>query len=322
MMRCSNLVYLLALSLVLDGCSESFDPPPVVIVERDADTVRVRSGDLTASVRRSAYRLEIRSGDALRTVESDSGGPFYERAGVTHSLTGVIGDRDVDGGVELTVATTERPPATVTLRFVTPQTLEVTIEPPDPESVEALGDRFDSPGDERIYGLTERLRDSPPLAPPAVEIPLDDFRPVEVGSLDRRGETVEMLVRPTIALYAPFFHSSRGYGLSVDGTTIGLFDLAASDPEVLRLRFETGNAPESRRLRFFVFDGPEHATILDEYTQLVGRPFVPPDWAFLHWRWRGELPIGATAELDGVTVNADVVEDLHVYERRGIRGGV
>ena len=70
---------------------------------------------------------------------------------------------------------------------------------------------------------------------------------------------------------------------------VGLFDLASSAPRTLSFRFETGTTPESQRLRFHVFVAPEHVTILDEYTALTGRPFVPPDWAFKNWRWRGEL---------------------------------
>ena len=84
------------------------------------------------------------------------------------------------------------------------------------------------------------------------------------------------------------------------GTTFGVFDLAQDRSATRsRFRFETGTTPESRRLVFHLFVGPEHATILDEYTALTGRPFVPPDWAFLHWRWRDELRVGPPALLDG-----------------------
>src|SRR5207249_2887293 len=107
----------------------------------------------------------------------------------------------------------------------------------------AVGDRWRSPPSEAIYGLTERLRDSPPIADGVVDIPTDDAKPPQVGSLDRRGETVAMYVRPTFSLYAPFYQSSRGYGLAVAGTTVGLFDVAKSDPRALAFRFETGATP-------------------------------------------------------------------------------
>lgn len=68
---------------------------------------------------------------------------------------------------------------------------------------------------ELIYGLTERLRDSAVLVPELHGPLLEEFSPDAVSSLNRRGEIVEMFVRPTVSLYAPFYHSSRGYGLWV-----------------------------------------------------------------------------------------------------------
>jgi alpha-glucosidase (family GH31 glycosyl hydrolase) len=131
-----------------------------------------------------------------------------------------------------------------------------------------------------------------------------------------------MLVRPTFSLYAPFYQTSNGYGLLVGGTTIGVFDLAASEPETIALRFEAGTLPEHRRFTYWLFAGPEHATILDEYTALTGRPIVPPEWAFHHWRWRGELRRGDPATLDGVAMNADFVDDMSMYESLDLPAGV
>jgi alpha-glucosidase (family GH31 glycosyl hydrolase) len=198
----------------------------------------------------------------------------------------------------------------------------VALDPPDAATVEAVGERLRSPRAEAIYGLTERLRDSPVLVPGVIDIPVDDVQPPEVGSLDRRGEQVEMRIVPTFSLYAPFFQSSRGYGLAVEGTTFGLFDVANTDPRIVSFRFETGSTPAARRLVYHLFVGPAHATVLDEYTNLTGRPIVPPAWAFLHWRWRGELASGPTAPLDGLPVNADLADDVLSYEAHGIPAGV
>lgn len=316
--RCLGLLLLLTTA----ACADHETGLRGVVVEQHGDELHARLGELTAEIRLSSYRLAIRAQDTLLTAEVDSGGPFYERNGMRYTLGAVHSHRILPDGVALVVGTSEGHPAAVELRFLTERTIEVTVDPSEEAGLTALGNRFRSPVGERIYGLTERLRDSPPLAPPGIEIPEDDIRPPELGSLDRRGERIEMLVRPTISIYGPFYHSSRGYGLAVDGTTIGEFDIAASDPEILSFRFETGNAPESRRLRFHLFYGPEHAAILDEYTRLVGRPFVPPTWAFAHWRWRGELPRGETAMLDGVELNRELVEDLTMYEKLGIPSGV
>lgn len=324
--RCPLLLrplVLLALVALAAACSDASTPStPGIRVESTASGIRITSPTTALEIRRAPCRLALATpaGDVL-TSEAADGGFFYQRGGRAHRLGAVLRERLLPDGVVLAVATDEGGEARATVRFLGERTVEVTIEPPSPETLEALGESLDSPSTERIYGLTERLRDSPPLAPGVVDIPRDEILPVEVGGLDRRGERVEMLVRPTTALYAPFFHTSRGWGLAVAGTTVGVFDVAHDDPERIAFRFETGNAPDSRTLRFHLFHG-DHAQILDAYTAQNGRPFVPPDWAFLHWRWRGELRRGATAELDGVTVNADVAEDVLMYERLGIPPGV
>lgn len=313
--------------LILAACGGEVPiaPQPArVTVERLADRIRVQSGTATAEVVLSPYQLRFLGAgdDAALASEASQGSVFYERGAATHHLTQVRAARPLADGLALTVDTSEHAAATVSIRFLTARTLEVTVEPAAPATLTAVGDRWDTPEDELIYGLTSRLRDSRPIAPTRVDIPIEDIMPVEAGSLNRRGETVEMYVRPTIALYAPFYHSSRGYGLFVAGTAVGAFDVAKTDPRILSFRFETGNAPESRRLRFYLFYGPAHATIVDEYTALTGRPFVPPDWAFLNWRWRNELFVAPPADLDGTPVNAQVADDVNMFDALGIPAGV
>ncbi|HEV7730981.1 MAG TPA: TIM-barrel domain-containing protein [Candidatus Binatia bacterium] len=290
-------------------------------VDIGASTVRVTSPVARVEIGRHPFRLAVRERDRGRVLlrEHPKGGLFWERGATTHAL-GDVGDvLPLADGVQLTVDTDEGTPATVTVRFLTDRTVEVALDPPSPASVTAFGERLRSPRQEAIYGLTERLRDGPVVAPGVLDAVIEDFAPPEVGSLDRRGETVEMRVLPTFSVYAPFFQSSRGYGLGVAGTTFGLFDLAKTEPQTVSFRFEAG---ASQRLVYQVFVGPEYATILDEYTALNGRPYVPPDWAFLHWRWRGELATGAPALLDGTLVNAQLAEDVTMYDTLGIPAGV
>jgi alpha-glucosidase (family GH31 glycosyl hydrolase) len=300
--------------------------PADVRVSVSGRKVVVKSQDVVASVRRKRHQLTValrRGGKLVR--EAKAGGLFYERGGVVHELGRVTEAVAGDDGATLGVETSEGGVATVTLRFVTSRTLQVVVDPPQAETVTAFGERLRSPKNEVVYGLTERLRDSPLFV---TGVPEDDVFPQEVGSLDRRGETVEMFIRPTFSLYVPFYQTSKGYGLLVGGTTPGVFDVASHDPETeqdpqqITLRFETGTTPESRRLVLHFFAGPDPVSILDEYTHLVGRPFVPPDWAFLHWRWRGELMVGPPAMLDGSPVNAELADDVLMYEALGIPPGV
>src|SRR4029077_14917567 len=46
-----------------------------------------------------------------------------------------------------------------------------------------------------------------------------------------------------------------------------------------------------------------------------------PRWAFRHLRWRDEHQIGPPAQLDGVDMNADLVDDVTMYEALGIPAG-
>jgi len=314
---------LVALALLLVSCAPALavEPAGTVRLQGGIRRLRLSTADARLEVRNRPLALRFKSGP-VAVRDAEGGGLYYERGGQRFGVGTMTAFEPRADGAVLTVMTDEGQVATITLRFVTSRTLEVSFEPPAPESVTAFGTMLRSPESEAIYGLTERLRDSAPLAPPILEVPAEDVRPVEVGSLDRRGETVEMLVRPTFSLYAPFYQTSKGYGLAVGGTTIGTFDLAASERETIALRFEAGTLPEHRRFTYWLFAGPEHATILDEYTALTGRPIVPPDWAFLHWRWRGELRTGAPAGFDGVPMNADVVDDLSMYEALGLPVGV
>jgi len=297
---------------------------PQIEVRQDRTGITVRSSAVEVRIEREPLLLRFvarESGQEL-THTFPGCGLFYQRGADERCLVKVERVEEQDGGVRLTAAVLgENEPAAVEIRLLTPRTARVQFAPANPATATAVGTRWASPPEERIYGLTERLRDSPPILPGSVEIPQEDVRPQEVGSLDRRGERVEMFVRPTIAVYAPFYQSSRGYGLSVAGTMPGIYDLAASDPQVVSFVFETGTRPENQQLAFHFFYGPDFPTILDEYTRLTGRPLVPPRWAFLHWRWRGELPFAA-AELDGVSINAAVAEDIEMYEQLGIPAGV
>jgi len=318
-----EVIELILLALLVVGVGACPAWPGRVTVRESDEQVLVQLGAMRLTVGRETGRWGLRGPAGVSVEEPESGGLFYERGGVVHEVTGVEHVEPLPDGARIELSTDEGLNAALVVRFLSRRTLEIALEPPQPESVVAFGDRLHSPDDEVIYGLTERLRDSPLFAPPLIPVPSDDIFPPEVGTLDRRGEVVEMRVVPTLSLYAPFYQTSRGYGLSVAGTTFGHFDLANSEPEAIGFRFEAATAPEDRRFVFHVIVGPGHRAILDEYTGvLVGRPFVPPDWAFLHWRWRDELEIGAPALLDGVPVNAQVAEDVLRYEEFGIPPGV
>ena len=163
---------------------------------------------------------------------------------------------------------------------------------------------------EAIYGLTERL----------VSSILKSERMIQqVGSLDRRGEKVEMWVQPTYSLYSPFYISSRGYGMFVDGSFPGEYDIGVSEPDQLKISWETD--PKKGFTCYFIF-GKDFDQILERYHKIIGKPFLPPKWVFLPWRWRDEHAIGLPGTLDGIRVNAQVAEDINMFDKLGIPAGV
>lgn len=292
-----------------------------VRVDTSGDPIVLSTAEASLEVGRSPLQITLRAPDGSIRTRSHAGEAlsYATTAGrvVSDEVTAVSSSAD---GARLTVRGSDGLDATVDIRFLTSRTAVIEFTPPEPAGVTGIGAAWGSPADERIYGLTERLRDSRLLA--GGEIPVEDVRPVEVGSLDRRGERVEMFIRPTQSLYAPFYQSSRGYGVFVGGTMPGVYDLAATDARVVRFDFEAGQRAENRRLQMYLIAGPGHDAILDEYTALTGRPLIPPDWAFLNWRWRGELEKGPSGTLDGVEINAQVAEDVKMFEAHGIPAGV
>lgn len=78
----------------------------------------------------------------------------------------------------------------------------------------------------------------------------------------------------------PFFISSRGYGLLVDSPRYMTYDLAASRAEEWTLEAEVD--PDGS-LTFMLFNNPDLVAITGMLTDYVGKPTMPPDWAFGLW---------------------------------------
>ena len=225
------------------------------------------------------------------------------------SLDRLEGSHATSTELQLTVATAAGA-ANVTLSFPNEGVVRVALTPPADANATAAGERLASPADEHIYGLLERIVSG--LGP-------SEYVPQEVGSLDRRGTQVIMSMLASEALYTPFFQTSRGYGVFVEGTARGTYDLAANDPAVLALEFEL--PPSVTTFSYLCIGGPRHDRLVDRYTAITGRPFIPPQWAFKHWRWRDEHRVAPPAMLDGVPANADLVDDITHYEQLGIPVG-
>ena len=179
------------------------------------------------------------------------------------------------------------------------------------KGVQKCGERLKVFENEHFTGLMERVRGTNDK---------ESWRPGITTALDLRGEQVSMFVRPTVAIYAPFYLSSRGYGLWVNTTWPGEYDLAHSDPNTLTFQFE-GNG----KLVYQIFPGPQAATILENYTAATARPILPPQWCFSTWRWRDDHANLDTL-YDGTPyhgpINSQLYEDVAMMDSLDIPYGV
>jgi alpha-D-xyloside xylohydrolase len=170
-------------------------------------------------------------------------------------------------------------------------------------AVDALQDEF-------YTGLMERVVDGPQRA---------SWAPDLKNAMDLRGQKVEMILKPTTSIYAPFYLSSRGYGVFVKGTWPGYFDFDASGSQRVRIEFEG----PSLEIKVYLSDDPME--LVRQHAVDAGPPILPPKWMYTPWRWRDEhsqLP----QYYDGTPVtgpfNSQVMEDVLMMDAFGIPCGV
>jgi alpha-glucosidase (family GH31 glycosyl hydrolase) len=111
------------------------------------------------------------------------------------------------------------------------------------------------------------------------------------GTLDRRGTMRDMWTGQQIssgnvtANYpVPFYLSTgrdgRGYGIFVDNVWHLRFDIGKSQKNLL-----TWTSPGGP-IDYYIINGPSFKSIIDQYTQLTGRPTMLPLYAFGYWQSR------------------------------------
>ncbi len=228
-----RLAAILALLGALAACDSSG-------TDHDSDsgaTVELRTPKLAVTVRKAPFTISVADSRGVLLAEApamDLGSLAYWRGDDAHHVVRTTGPRTRGGGrVTFDVETTEGPGAnaSVSVELGDDGTVVVELAPSAPETVTAAGDTFVASAGERYYGLTERIISDGRLGSAS------EVAPQAVGSLDRRGELVPISVAPTIAIYTPFLHSSRGYGLFVDGPMEGRFDVASTQSDRLAVRF-------------------------------------------------------------------------------------
>ncbi|MHC4191641.1 MAG: glycoside hydrolase family 31 protein [Planctomycetota bacterium] len=88
-----------------------------------------------------------------------------------------------------------------------------------------------------------------------------------------RGEVLTMASLTCHRIYySPFFMSSRGYGFFLNTLVRSDWDMARRNKDRYTIHYD------DPRLDFYVIVGPSFRDILSRYTELTGRPPLPPKW--------------------------------------------
>ena len=104
---------------------------------------------------------------------------------------------------------------------------------------------------------------------------------------DRRGQRIESwnfntwgATNERAYKNVPFFVSTQGYGVFLNTTFRVTWDFGSGTTTSISTQVET----EDDRLDLFLIHGPRIADIVSRYTELTGRPPVPPRWSFGYWQ--------------------------------------
>jgi alpha-D-xyloside xylohydrolase len=187
-------------------------------------------------------------------------------------------------------------------------TIRLSAQPAD--GIVKWGFQIDAGKDEYFTGLMERVVDGPQQA---------SWAPGIKETMNLRGQKVEMIVKPTTSVYAPFYVSSRGYGLFAKTNWPGQYDFCASDPQRVKIEFEGPS------FEFKIYSAATPAEIVSAHAMDAGPAFLPPKWMYTPWRWRDEHT-QRTAYYDGTPVsgpfNSEMMEDVLMMRAYGIPCGV
>ena len=163
---------------------------------------------------------------------------------------------------------------------------------------------------EYFTGLMERVVDGPQQA---------SWAPGIQKAMNLHGQKIDMIIKPTTSVYAPFYLSSRGYACFIKGTWPGTFDFCVEDPQRVKIQFE---GPEFE-LKIYIADNP--GKLVAAHAMDAGPPVLPPKWAYLPWRWRDEH-MHLKQYYDGTPVtgpfNSQVMEDVLMMKAFGIPCGI
>ncbi|MEW6232059.1 MAG: TIM-barrel domain-containing protein [Chloroflexota bacterium] len=132
--------------------------------------------------------------------------------------------------------------------------------------VTKIGEHFYTPTNEKFFGFGEKY-----------------------DALDQRGKdvniyTVDQYLNHGAKTYLPipFFINSAGYGIYLNTTYYSVFNIATYISTMYGFTRDTGGSLSSI-LDYYFINGPNPKDIITRYTDITGKPALPPKWVFGPW---------------------------------------
>ena len=279
-------------------------------------SVAATAGDgpgISFSIVRETLAIFFAAGDAPVTALSAEGrSALYVTDGKKRvGLVGAPTERRDGDATELVYETADGRKATVRVAPAEEGACRVRFTVEGEGEFEKLGATFRVAPDEAFYGLMERVVQGSQGK---------SWSPGMTEGLDLRGQTVDLYVLPTVAVCAPFYVSSAGYGVYVESDWPGTYRFGVTAagktvPTEVTIEYE---GPE---LVLRIIPGPTPLEVVERYSRAVGTSILPPRFAFEPFRWRDEvwdLPTFYDGTPYTGPYNSMVVEDVLMMEALGI----
>ena len=243
------------------------------------------------------------------TIATSLDGFFYETSAGRQMLPPLHPAQDANGVISARVTMSD---GRVVSLLIQPEgkNSEVSLTANPKSGIVKWGLAVGATADEYFTGLMERVVDGPQA---------DSWKMGLTNTLNLRGQKVDMILKPTTSVYAPFYISSHNYAIFVKGNWPGFFDFCASDPGHVKIEFEGPS------FQMKIYTGPNPAALVTAHALDAGPPFLPPKWMYLPWRWRDEHTQRASY-YDGTQVtgpfNSEFMEDVLLMKAYGIPNGI
>ena len=249
----------------------------------------LESPALKLEVRSDPYSYRVIEKSTGETLLAESGGAWFTRNQYAVRTAGNFtrANQGLQAALHLDGTST---PAEVTFRFLAPEVLQVTLAFSGGIPAE-IAEEFTDAG-EHYYGIWE--------------MPFG-------ANIDNRGADRDFLGirhQPDVnyaSARAPFYATSRKYGIYVQSTGAGHYRIAQAGKTSFRF--------DDTRLTYDIIYGTTYAEIFQRYNALAGPPVMPPLWAFSSIWWRDDQHEDlrrANNAQEKVLDDADHLRSLHL----------